>query len=101
MMEVSNSSAVSTSNTVSVVQFTLGAADSTPTATGQSISFNMTWGSTTYPGYIYTFKVGYSSTRLYFDDVYYVRLNDTSTASSVLFTTGYTLFIGRVWRLVL
>ena len=101
MMEVSNSSAVSTSNTIAVVQFTLGAADSSPTATGQSISFNMSWSSTTYPGFIYTFKVGYSTTALYFDDVYYVRLFDSSTASSVLYTTGYTLHVGRVWRLVL
>ena len=101
MMEVSDTSGVSTTNTVAVVQFTLGAADSSPTSTGQSISFTMRWTNTTFPGSIYTFKVGYSSTRLYFDDVYWVRLYDTSTASSILYTTGYTLYVGRVWRLVL
>jgi hypothetical protein len=98
MMEVSNSSVVSTGNEVAVVIFTLGAADTTPTSLTQGIVYRTSWSSSLI-FYHYTFKVSHSGSTLYFDDSFRITFTDTSTASNILAQTSVTLHVGRIWRL--
>jgi hypothetical protein len=99
MMEVGNNASVTT-RTPSVVIFTLGTADTTPTSQYQTIHIATEYSSTSYPNYVYTAKVSHNADTLYFDDTFITRFRDTSTASSIIYVYGYTLYVGRIWRLV-
>jgi hypothetical protein len=100
MMEVSDTAATTTGNTVSVVIFTLGATDSTPTSITQGVVYRTSYSSSTVH-YDYFFKVSHSVTSLYFDDSFRITFTDSATASSIITQTGVTLYVGRVWRLLI
>jgi hypothetical protein len=98
MMEVNDTSSVSSTSTPQIVTFTLGGSDTDPISTTQSVNWRSSWDSLN-TSYLYHFKVSFSGSVLYFDDSFRLDMVDTSTASSILGSTGVTLFVGRVWRL--
>jgi hypothetical protein len=98
MMEVSDSAAVTAGYGVNVVIFTLGAADTTPTSLGQSITYRTAYNAAT-TFYNYYFKVSYSGSTLYFDDSFVNLFTDTTTAGNIIAQSNITLHVGRIWRL--
>jgi hypothetical protein len=97
-MEVSETSAVTAGNTVAIVIFTLGAADTTPISLTQGITYRTTYsGTTTF--YQYYFKVSHSGSTLYFDDSFVNTFVDTTSAGNILGQTAQLLHVGRIWRL--
>jgi hypothetical protein len=98
MMEVNDTSSVDSTSTPQIVTFTLGGADTDPISTTQSVNWRSSWDSLN-TSYLYHFKVSFSGSTLYFDDSFRLNMVDSSTASSILGSTGVTLFVGRIWRL--
>jgi len=98
MMEVGDNTSVSAGYNPNIILFTLGAADTIPTGVNQGVEWRSAYANSTLH-YHYSFKVGYSSSTLYFDDAFRWDMLDSSTASSIITTATYTLHVGRIWRL--
>ena len=85
MMEVGEFSSITGQDVPVLVTFVIpGSGDSTPENLSQTVSYTRGYTNITYPTYVYSFGVGYSFSTLYFDNVYYTRFRDTSTASSII-----------------